>query len=281
MFAIYKREMRAHSKSLFFWVLGVFLLIFISFIKFESIATTPEASDAMVDMMPQIIQVMFGMAMPLYTPQGYFIMILLWIGLAVFLHAALLGASLISKEQQDKTADFLLVRPLRREKIVLAKALAGIAQVVMLNAVIWLAVQVSLLPALTGSSTVSAVIETGALALGSTIDLEQGIYLALAGLLLTQVIYLVLGMLGATASRSPRHTAAYAAIFVLLGYLLYSVVAASGEVDFLGVLTPFWYFFSQRVLTDGLSAAYLGLSAVIVIVGIYAACALYRRRDVV
>ena len=281
MFAIFKREMRAHLKSLFFWVAGVFFLIFISFIKFESIATTPEAADAMADMMPPIVQVMFGMTMPLYTPQGYFIMIFLWIGLAVFLHAALLGASLISKEQQDKTADFLLVRPLRREKIVLAKALAGIAQVVVLNAAVWLAVQVSLLPALTGNSTISAVIETGALALGSTIDLEQGIYLSLVGLLLTQVIYLVLGMLSATASRSSRRTAAYAAMFVLLGDLLYSAVAASGEVDFLGVLTPFWYFFSQRVLADGLNVAYLGLSAVMIIVGIYASCAFYRRRDVV
>ncbi len=280
MFAIYKREMRAHSKSLFFWALGVFLLIFISFIKFESIAATPEAADAMSDLMPEFVQVMFGMVMPLYTPQGYFICILLWISLAIFLHAALLGASLVSKEQQDKTADFLLVRPLSREKVIVAKALAGITQVVILNAAIWLSILVSFIPALSANSDLSAFIETGALALGSDLDLKQGIYLSLAGLLITQVIYLILGMIAATASRSSRRTAAYAAMLVLLGYLLYSVVATSGEVDFLGVLTPFWYFFSQRVLADGLSAAYLGLSAAVIIVGVWASCFLYRRRDV-
>ena len=280
MFAIFKREMRANIKPLFFWTVGVFLLIFVSFFKYESMATTPEATDAFTNLMPEIVQVMFGMMIPMHTPQGYFICICLWLGIAVFLHAALLGANLISKEQEDKTADFLLVRPILRQKIVIAKFLAGAAQVVILNAAIWAAVLVSFMPPLTDTTAVASAIEIGAQALGSTIDLELGIYLSLLGLLITQLIYLVVGMLCATVARSHRRTAVYAASTVLFGYLVYTLVAASGEVDFLGVISPFWYFFSHHVLTDGLSLAYLVLSGVIIIGGVTISCRLYRYRDV-
>ena len=134
MFAIFKREFRAGFKPTVFWALGVLVLVASSFWKYGGLAAASDATNAITSVMPHVVQVMFGMTLPVNTPQGYFVCICLWTGIAVFLHAALLGASIIGKEEQGNTADFLLVRPLSRAKVVAAKSLAGALQVIIVNA---------------------------------------------------------------------------------------------------------------------------------------------------
>ena len=43
-------------------------------------------------------------------------------------HAAMLGADIISKEERDKTAEFLFVKPISRNKIIISKLLGSFSQ---------------------------------------------------------------------------------------------------------------------------------------------------------
>ena len=280
MFAIFKRELRAGFKPMVFWALGVFVLVASSFWKYGGLAAASDATNAITSVMPHVVQVMFGMTLPVNTPQGYFVCICLWTGIAVFLHAALLGASIIGKEEQGNTADFLLVRPLSRAKVVAAKSLAGALQVIIVNAAVWAGVLVFFIPMLENDASVAASIPAGAAALGGAIDIHIGIYLSLLGMLLSQIVFLVLGMLCAVIARRADRTALYAALVVLAAYAIYCGVAESGRVDVLGVLSPFWYFSADRVMAVGLGLPYLVISGVVIVVGMVASITLYRHRDI-
>ena len=60
------------------------------------------------------------------------------LGLGGAFFAALLGISALSREEKDKTAEFLLTHPLNRSEIVTAKLAAVLIQVIALNAGIFL-----------------------------------------------------------------------------------------------------------------------------------------------
>lgn len=280
MFAIFRRELRAGLKPTVFWALGVFVLVAASFWKYSGLAVASDATSAMTSVMPHIVQVMFGMTLPVNTPQGYFVCICLWVGIAVFLHAALLGASTISKEEQGKTADFLLVRPLSRAKVVAAKSLAGALQIIIVNAAVWVGVLAFFIPMLESDASVAASIPAGATALGGNMDIYVGIYLSLLGMLFSQIVFLMLGMLCAVIARKADHAALYAALMVLATYAIYCGIAESGQVDVLGVFSPFWYFSASRVMADGLSLPYLLISGVVIFAGVLASITLYRHRDI-
>ena len=66
---------------------------------------------------------------------GYFGLLYLYLVIMASIHAAMLGAAIISKEERDKTAEFLFVKPISRATIISAKLGASIVIVVIFNLV--------------------------------------------------------------------------------------------------------------------------------------------------
>ena len=58
------------------------------------------------------------------------------LGLGGALFAALLGSTILSKEEKDRTAEFLLSHPIQRWKVVFGKLLSVMAQILIFNAII-------------------------------------------------------------------------------------------------------------------------------------------------
>jgi ABC-2 type transport system permease protein len=57
------------------------------------------------------------------TVIGYFGVLYLYILLMATIHAAMIGAEVISKEERDRTSEFLYPKPISRSKIVTEKLL--------------------------------------------------------------------------------------------------------------------------------------------------------------
>lgn len=67
---------------------------------------------AIVDVMPRIMRVIFGMdAQPITTPLGSYAALYPWYALVASAHAAILGATIMAKEKRDHSADFLFTKP--------------------------------------------------------------------------------------------------------------------------------------------------------------------------
>ena len=131
---LFKHEMRMNLKSLFIWTLCVGGLCFGCILLYTSLEDSlQDIADAYSNM--GAMSVAFGMdKMSLATLTGFYateIGMMHELGGAMF--AAILGTSLLSKEEAGHTAEFLYVFPIKRTNILLQKFLALVCNVFLFN----------------------------------------------------------------------------------------------------------------------------------------------------
>ena len=134
---IIRREIRANLISLLVWSVAGFILVASGMLKYETFKISNPTMEDISDMLPQAIRVIFGFGtFDLTTVSGYYGMMFLYFLLVGTIHAVMLGAVIISKEERDKTADFIFVKPLKRRRIVTFKLIAGLINLFVLNLII-------------------------------------------------------------------------------------------------------------------------------------------------
>jgi len=88
---------------------------------------------------PEELLIAFGMTdIDMSTILGFFGLIFLIIQICLAIQAANYGFSLVSVEETDLTADFLLAKPVGRTKIMTSKLLAAITGLTITNLVVWI-----------------------------------------------------------------------------------------------------------------------------------------------
>ncbi len=101
-----------------------------------------ESSALLNEMManfPQELLMAFGMQnMDFESILGFFGLIFLFIQICLAIQAANYGFGLVSIEENELTADFLLAKPVSRAAIMTAKFLAALANLTITNLVVWI-----------------------------------------------------------------------------------------------------------------------------------------------
>lgn len=133
---IFVREMKANRKSLIIWCIGVILMVAAGMTKYEVVSSSGQYMNDIISSMPKSLQVMFGIAsFDLSKASGFYGVIFSYLVLMAAIHASMLGSNIISKEERDKTAEFLMVKPVSRNKVVTSKLLAAFLNIVIFNAI--------------------------------------------------------------------------------------------------------------------------------------------------
>lgn len=120
---IYKYEARKKLISTLIWIISLGFFIFSFYSIFESMG-----SDAMIDMLeefPEDFLKAFGMNNNFSTIMGFTSMICIYIVLCGAIFSCNLGLNAVSIEERDLTADFLIPKPITRNRILTAKLLAA------------------------------------------------------------------------------------------------------------------------------------------------------------
>lgn len=259
---IFRRELRAHRLGLLLWALGMVFLIGAGMAKFAAYETAGQSVQEIMDALPRAVLVVFGITgFDLSTASGFFGVLFLYIAVMAAVHAVLLGANLISKEERDKTSEFLFAKPITRAAAVTGKLLAGLVQVVVLNLI----------------TTASSLYFVGRFG-GQTSDSGK-VAALMVGLFLLQLVFLAVGAAMAGVVRSPKAAPTAATAVMLTTFLIYYLVNLEEDLGFLRFLSPFKYFDAATVMADGLDPVYVALALLIVVlagVGLYRA---YPARD--
>jgi ABC-2 type transport system permease protein len=133
---IFFREMKANRKSLILWLAGLLFMVVGGMGKYGGASASGQSMNDLVQQMPRAMQAIIGVgSFDLSTVSGYYGMLFIFLVLMGTIHAAMLGANIISKEQRDRTSEFLFVKPLSRFKIITWKLAAAIANLVIFNIV--------------------------------------------------------------------------------------------------------------------------------------------------
>jgi ABC-2 type transport system permease protein len=278
---IYRREMRANRRSLILWSIGMILFIAASMGKYSALISTSQTGQAAGDIMsglPVALQAVFGVGQLDFTKaSGFWGMIFPYLMLMAAIHASMLGAVILSKEERDRTSEFLYVKPATRARVVTSKLLAALTCVAVLFLVTW------------GTSA-------GLVAkFGPNENAGGAIATLMLGFLLVQLVFLSLGFAAAALVKRPKASAGIATGVMLAMYLLSIAITVNrtpgadaegravmaGKLDWLMPVTPFEYFDAKRIIGmgDPLNAWYVALCAALVAVLICCTYFFFKRRD--
>lgn len=260
---IFFRELKAHRKSLIIWSMVMFFMIVSSIGKFTAYAATGQSMNKILSQIPSSIKAVLGMGgFDLTKISGFYGMLYLYLLLLAAVHASLLGANIIAKEERDKTTEFLLVKPVSRRKIITAKLLAALFNIVVFN-VVTLVFSITLL---------------GKYANGE--DITSEICILMIGMFILQMMFLVIGTAAAAVSRRPKSAASVATAVLLSTFIISSVININSNLESFKYITPFEYFKAEKLLNGGgFEPIFLILSFVIIALLVFVTYASYKHRD--
>src|SRR3989304_355954 len=119
---IYQHEFKMNRKSVVIWSISITIIILIYMAMFSSIAKDAEMMTEMMSKFPKELKIAFGMEdMDWTTILGFFGFIFLFCQICLAIQASNYGFSLVSIEERELTADFLLVKPVERAQELTSK----------------------------------------------------------------------------------------------------------------------------------------------------------------
>jgi len=228
--------------------------------KYSAQLGTGVSMNDLMQTMPEALQRFFGVGvLDLSVAIEYFGVLFTYIALVAAVHAAMLGAEIVSKEERDKTAEFLLAKPVSRASVLNAKLAAALTNVLLLNIV-----------TAAGSFGVMNYYSKGSPYAVQLVKL-------FACLLAMQVFFLASGVF--FASLSGRHAAAAATGLLLAMFLLFIIIDVFGKAQALRYATPFKFFDAKVIMTGHYENIYTVLTVLGVAAFLGFAYRFYRRRD--
>jgi ABC-2 type transport system permease protein len=178
------------------------------------------------------------------------------------IHAAMLGATIIAKEERDKTSEFLFVKPVSRNRVITAKLLAAFLNILILNLVTF----------------VSSLGLVGKYSNGEVVT--KDIAITMAGMFILQLLFMVIGSSLAAARKKSKSAASLATGVLLLTYVISVVIDLNENIEGLKYLTPFKYFEAKNVMFGGgFEFIFVLLSGVLIAALTLVTFLFYKKRD--
>ena len=260
---LFWREIRSYRKSLFFWSLAMLFLVGSGMAKFAVYSGGGQSLTSVIAQFPKSIQTIFGLTgFDLNTAIGDFGVLFVYIVLTATVHAVLLGTDIIAKEERDRTSEFLFVKPISRARVIGAKLLAGLTNLVILNIV----------------TMAAAVYFVGYFGHGQVLGSET--WVLAAGLFFMQLLFFLAGTMMAAIVKKPKTAAGLATAVLLVTYLITYVIALNQNLSGLKYLTPFAYFDARNLLADhNLDPVFVALSILLAGIMVWLTYRAYGRRD--
>lgn len=260
---IIRREWKANYKSLLFWCLGILVMVGGGMVKYEGLGTTGDSLNELMAQMPASLQAIMGTgSLDLTTVEGYFGLLYFYLLIMAAIHAAILGATMISKEERDKTAEFLFVKPISRAGVITAKLVASITILVVFNAV----------------ALLSSILFVNLFNKGESITTM--IVLMMGGMWMLQLLFLFLGTSVAASLKNPKLSISVSTGIVLLTFILSVGIDLKNSLNGLKYVTPFKYFEAKNLLSDGrYDLSFVMLASLLMVLFITMTYIFYRRRD--
>lgn len=263
MIPLIKWTLWQRRRSIIGWSIGISLLIFINMIFYPTFKDQAAELQKSFESLPEAAVQLFGGSTDFFSPVGFLNSQIFFMMLPLYLAimAIGLGHKLIAQEEQDKSIELILSRPISRSKLLLAKSTAGIMSLIIVTVV--------------GLATT--------LIVGEIVKLDiNTVYVLLA----TLSCFLLIVSFGAVAFMlsalgKPRSVSvALSATLALGGYIIVSLVSTVSWLEIPSKFFPFYYYKSSAILYGYMEwSNLLFFGAIIVLCGIISWVA-FRRRDI-
>lgn len=257
-----RRELKVNVKALFIFLLILVVMLGTVSAVYPSIMTSNVDVDAMLKMFPKSMLEAFNMdvvsigsVFGWLSTEGYMFITLL--GGCYF---AILGGTILLKEQSDHTIDFLYSKPVSKNKILTSKILCGFIYLIVYNVVVGLTTYIGL-------------------KVNDDFEFTKWALLTLAPLILEGFFFLLSLFLSLFFKKTSKGISiGIGTVFIM--YLLNLLGTLSDKIEFLKYLSIFNYMDSRQILVDSYIETFgLVLTFVVSIIMITATYILYNKKE--
>ncbi|MEI8096025.1 MAG: ABC transporter permease subunit [Spirochaetales bacterium] len=245
------RELRAGVKSLLIWAVALLFGVVSGMTKYTALSAAGGGATMgeLMKQMPESLRALLGFGnLDVTTMVGYIVLLVLYFELALAIHAGLLGAGTLSKEERLHTTEFLYSKPVARFAVATAKFAAALVQLAVLN-LVTLGATLAILPAYNHGP-----------------DITSQVLNLFGGVAFVQVVFLTAGFALAALLRDSRRAGAWASVLVVATYFLDRMAPLSTVVADFDVLSPFsWFHLDELAAGQALSAVAMAVSALLAV----------------
>jgi ABC-2 type transport system permease protein len=261
---VFRQELRMHLRSVIIWCVAAGLLIFVFVSLFSSFAKDAELLNQMMANFPEALRAAFGLnGADLSTVLGYFGFVFLFVQICVAIQASNYGFGLVSIEEREWTADFLLTKPVGRSLILTSKLLAALVGLAITDVVIF----------------ISSFAAVSLFSAGRPYDVGTFL-LMLLSIVPFELVFLSLGLVISLLVKRVRSVTPYA---MGLGFGMYVLSAFGGMLgeSVLEKITPFKHFDPNYVIQHvTYDWPLVAISLATIVISLLGSYVLYTRRDI-
>ncbi len=260
---IFGHELKANRKSTIIWSISLILIIVLFMSFYSSFAKDAEQFINLLQNYPESIRKAFGINLDnFFSILGFYSYPLSFITLCGAIQAMNLGTSIVSKEVREKTADFLLTKPVTRTQVLTAKLLAAVTSIMITFIVYFVAASITALQ-----------VKTEAFSFNT-------FFLLSLTLLLIQLIFLAIGIIISVMVPKIKSVLTVSLATVFSFYFLGMFSATTGD-EVKRYLSPFKYFDNVYIMNhSSFEVPFLLTGAAIFILAIAASYVLYAKKDI-
>lgn len=263
---IIKWELKQRQSAILWWTIGGIVLISILFLIYPSIRGQATQLNKVINQLPSGLRnlktgannVDVGSAIGYLNSQVYYLTLPLILSLLTISR----GSALIGRDELDHTLELLLARPISRNRLLLAKSISGVIEIILVGTIITIVMLVL-------SKVVNLNIAATRLAMTS-------LYTVLFALSFGAIAF----ALTAAGRLTKRAATTVAVIIAYGGYILASLSGFSHYLINPAKVAPYHYFSPDKILQG---QAVNGLNIYLLVIFILASLVAYfgfRNRDI-
>ncbi|MED3561058.1 ABC transporter permease subunit [Bacillus xiapuensis] len=260
---IFLHELKAYRKSTVIWTLSLSALIVFFLSMFPGLTQDADQFKKLLENYPETVRKALGVSIDSITSLlGFYSYGFTYVILCGSIQAMNLGTSILSKEVREKTADFLLTKPVARKQIVTAKLMAVIISLVMTN-VIYMVI------AVIAASTVSE----------KSFDFNTFLLISLSAFLI-ELMFVALGVL-ISVSVPKIKSVLPISLGTVFGFFILNMLGSVIGEKAIRYLTPFKYYETSYIIKhSSYEAAFIIIEIVFILAAIAASYVIYSKKDI-
>lgn len=257
-----KREFKINLKSFIIWTVTLVGILCTAFLVYPAMKIDQAMMDQLLKSFPPKMLEAFSMDLVSigsvsgwFATEGYMMVTLIG---ACF--AALMGGTILLKEESDKTIEYLYSKPVKRSAIINSKVITGITYITALNIIVSASTYINF-------------------AIADDLNFKRWVLMSVAPLLL-HYLFFFLSMFISTFFNKLKKMMGISLGLVLGTYFISMIAIMSDKISFLKYLSPFEYFSSRYIIiNEGFNTLYLVLTLVILVASITGIYLNYNKKE--
>ncbi|MBD7911962.1 ABC transporter permease subunit [Clostridium cibarium] len=260
---MFLHELKFYRKSTIIWTLSLLSIVIVFLSMYPGFSKDVDGLKNLLESYPEQVRKAFGITLESFsTILGFYSYLFIYISLCGGIQAMNLGLSVISKETSDKTADFLLTKPVTRREIMTAKLLAILTSIIITNIIF---ISFSIIIAYFVSNT--------------SFDIKIFIMISIT-MFFIQLIFLTLGILISTIVSKIKSVIAVS-LSTVFGLFIISMLDSVIDSDVLKYLTPFKYFDLSYVTRNAsYESPFIIIEIIFIITSLTISYYIYSKKDI-